>query len=290
MAGTAATFSATATGSAPLSYQWQLNGANLANGGRISGARTNTLSVTSVQPADAGSYTLVVSNAAGVVTSAAATLTVISPPAITAQPVSQSVAAGSNASFSVTASGTLPLSYQWLLNGTNLSRRQPVQRFRQPDAVHPQRAGDQCGQLFGRGHQCGRLGHQHGCRPDGDRAGKLPAAPAWPGRLVAGRRERERHCRHQQRHPARRRDGQRRGRGRAGLQFQRHEQLCSDSRLAGTSAGQSHDRGLGAVQLPGLRRRRAARPPGDQYLVFKQNSRSGDFEGYDLEQDARYER
>jgi hypothetical protein len=119
--GTTASFSATATGSAPLGYQWQLNGVSLANGGRISGAKTNTLSITNVQPADAGSYTLVVSNAAGIATSAVAFLTVTGPPAITAQPASQSVVAGANVSFSVTASGTAPLSYQWQFNGANLS-------------------------------------------------------------------------------------------------------------------------------------------------------------------------
>ena len=121
LTGTTASFSATAAGSAPLSYQWQLNGVNLANGGRVSGARTNTLSVTNVQPADAGSYTLVVSNAAGVVTSAVAVLAVTGPPAITVQPASQSVAAGNNAAFSVTAAGTPPLSYQWQFNSAALS-------------------------------------------------------------------------------------------------------------------------------------------------------------------------
>ena len=120
-AGTTASFSATATGSAPLSYQWRLNGVNLANGGRISGATTTTLTISGVQSADAGSYTLVVSNGAGSVTSAAAALTVTGPPAILTQPVSQSVVAGANASFSVMASGTAPLSYQWRFNGANLS-------------------------------------------------------------------------------------------------------------------------------------------------------------------------
>ena len=96
VAGMTANFSATATGSAPLDYQWQLNGLNLTSGGRISGATSNTLAIASVQPADAGSYTLVVSNAAGVVTSAVATLTVSGPPVITLQPASQSVAAGNS--------------------------------------------------------------------------------------------------------------------------------------------------------------------------------------------------
>ena len=104
-----------------MSYQWQLNGVNLANGGRVSGAQTTTLSVTNVQPTDAGSYTLVVSNAAGVVTSAVAVLTVTGPPVITAQPASQNVVAGANASFGLTASGTPPLAYQWLFGNAPIT-------------------------------------------------------------------------------------------------------------------------------------------------------------------------
>jgi PKD repeat protein len=42
------------------------------------------------------------------------------PPVITAQPQNQSVSQGGTASFSVTATGTLPLSYQWKHNGTNV--------------------------------------------------------------------------------------------------------------------------------------------------------------------------
>ena len=119
--GSTATFSATATGSVPLSYRWQFNGGSLTNGGRLSGATTNTLGIASVQAADAGNYALVVSNAVGVVTSAVANLTVLVPPVITVQPGSQSVVAGNDVSFSVAASGTLPLSYQWLLNGAPLA-------------------------------------------------------------------------------------------------------------------------------------------------------------------------
>ena len=71
-----------------------------------------------------GTYSVVVSNSAGSVTSANATLTV-SPaavgPAITTQPASQSVTAGSGVTFSVTATGTAPLSYQWRKGGSNIS-------------------------------------------------------------------------------------------------------------------------------------------------------------------------
>jgi uncharacterized repeat protein (TIGR01451 family) len=122
-AGSSVMFSVTATGTAPLSYQWQ----KLINGTwtNISGATSSTYSINSVTTADAGSYRIVVSNACGEATSNAATLTVNTAPSITQHPQSQTVCAGSSVSFSVGASGTAPLSYQWqkLINGnwTNIS-------------------------------------------------------------------------------------------------------------------------------------------------------------------------
>ena len=121
VAGTTAAFSVIETGSTPLSYRWQLNGLSLTNGGRVSGATTNALAITSAQTADAGSYTLVLSNSAGAVTSAVAVLTVLVPPGISAQPQSLTKAAGTTAGFSVTATGTTPLTYQWQLNGGSLA-------------------------------------------------------------------------------------------------------------------------------------------------------------------------
>jgi uncharacterized repeat protein (TIGR01451 family) len=105
--GGSATFSVVANGTAPLTYQWRFNTAPIA------GATTSTYTRPNVQAADAGAYSVVVANAAGSVTSADATLAVVTPPAITAQPVSQSVNVSSNATFSVTATGTAPLTYQW---------------------------------------------------------------------------------------------------------------------------------------------------------------------------------
>ena len=118
--GSTANFSSTATGSAPLGYQWQQNGVSLANSGRVSGATTNTLTISNLQPADAGNYLLLVSNGAGTVTSTVAVLTVIGPPVILTQPVSQDVVAGANVNFNVTASGTAPVNYQWQKAGVNL--------------------------------------------------------------------------------------------------------------------------------------------------------------------------
>ncbi|MCX6927263.1 MAG: immunoglobulin domain-containing protein, partial [Verrucomicrobia bacterium] len=64
-------------GTAPLNYQWQLNGTNLSNGGRISGATSSVLSIANVQPSDAGNYTVSVANFLGSVSSTPALLLVV---------------------------------------------------------------------------------------------------------------------------------------------------------------------------------------------------------------------
>ncbi|MGD0263190.1 MAG: immunoglobulin domain-containing protein, partial [Verrucomicrobiota bacterium] len=115
VAGTDVALSVTASGTQPLSYQWWFNGAALA------GATGANLTLNNVQQTNAGNYKVVVTNSAGSVTSAVASLTVNLPPAITGQPASQALVAGSDALFTVAASGTAPLSYRWLFNGTNLA-------------------------------------------------------------------------------------------------------------------------------------------------------------------------
>jgi hypothetical protein len=69
-AGQSVTFSVVATGTAPLSYQWQKNGTS------INSATGSSYTITAAQTADAGSYTVVVANTAGSVTSNAAILAV----------------------------------------------------------------------------------------------------------------------------------------------------------------------------------------------------------------------
>jgi uncharacterized delta-60 repeat protein len=81
--GSTVTFAISATGSASLKYQWQLNGTNLTNGGSVSGASSNVLTLANVQTNDAGNYTVVITNAFGSVTSSVAVLTVIMPSSIT---------------------------------------------------------------------------------------------------------------------------------------------------------------------------------------------------------------
>jgi len=118
-AGQTATFTVVAAGTAPLSYQWQKSGANIAG---ATGASYTTPATTT---ADSGStYRVVVSNSAGTVTSAAATLTVTAAtvvPTITTAPANRTVTAGQTATFAVVAAGTAPLSYQWQKSGANIA-------------------------------------------------------------------------------------------------------------------------------------------------------------------------
>jgi hypothetical protein len=114
--GQTATFSVTATGTATLTYQWKKNGAT------ISGATSSSYSTPATAASDNGAqFTVAITNSVGSITSNAATLTVNVPPSITAQPASQTVIAGQTATFSVRASGTAPLAYQWNMNGTAIS-------------------------------------------------------------------------------------------------------------------------------------------------------------------------
>ena len=76
------TFNVVATGSASLLYQWCLNGTNLADGGNLTGSGTSLLAINNVSTANAGTYSVVVSNAYGSVTSTGAVLTVLLPPII----------------------------------------------------------------------------------------------------------------------------------------------------------------------------------------------------------------
>src|ERR1051326_2695814 len=74
-AGDTVNFTVQATGSAPLSYQWRKNGANI-SGALNPTALTNVLTLTNVQPADSAGYFVVVTNSAGSITSSVAQLLV----------------------------------------------------------------------------------------------------------------------------------------------------------------------------------------------------------------------
>jgi hypothetical protein len=112
-AGQAAKFSVTASSAGTPTYQWSKNG-NV-----IGGATSASYTTPATTAADNGSkFSVTVTDSTGSVTSSAATLTVNVPPTVTSQPVSQTVIAGQTATFSVSATGTATLTYQWKKNGT----------------------------------------------------------------------------------------------------------------------------------------------------------------------------
>jgi glucose/arabinose dehydrogenase len=110
--GQTASLNVTATGPS-LNYQWQhLVGSTWTNVGTSSG----TLTIANTTSADAGSYRVIVSNTFGSTTSSTATLTINvagTSPTITTQPSNQQVNVGQSVTFTVAASGTAPLTYQW---------------------------------------------------------------------------------------------------------------------------------------------------------------------------------
>lgn len=107
-------FSVEVDGLPPLRYQWQFNGAN------IPGATNATLVVENIQPSNAGTYRVQIINTAGSVISEPATLTVLHYASISSHPVDILVRQGSNVTFTVVASSSLPLNYQWRFNGINI--------------------------------------------------------------------------------------------------------------------------------------------------------------------------
>ncbi|MCP5520800.1 MAG: hypothetical protein H7A46_04560 [Verrucomicrobiales bacterium] len=112
-------FEVVAKGSEPLAYQWWFDGTPLEDDGRISGSHAARLMLTAVSGADAGNYSVRVSNASAEVTSTTASLTVAEP-LITGQPTSQTGGLGGEARFEVVAVGSAPLRYQWWKDGMEL--------------------------------------------------------------------------------------------------------------------------------------------------------------------------
>jgi hypothetical protein len=108
--GSNVTFSVTATGAAPLSFRWQLDGVD------VSGATSAILSLPGVQTNSAGTYTVIVTNLYGT-DSKSATLTANLPAVITVVPATQTVPLGADVTFTVAATGTPPLSYYWRFKG-----------------------------------------------------------------------------------------------------------------------------------------------------------------------------
>jgi hypothetical protein len=120
--GTEAVFSVEASGTPAPTFQWRKGTTNLSNAaGQVSGATTATLTLSAIDSNDAGSYSCVVSTPCSSVTTSFASLSVNSAPTITTQPVALTQCSGTNAVFSVTATGTPNPTFQWRKGTTNLS-------------------------------------------------------------------------------------------------------------------------------------------------------------------------
>ena len=112
------TFSVTASAACPLAYQWLFQGTNLA------GATNSTLTIDSVQPSDAGIYSVVVSTPYASVSSQPASLTVQTDPVIQHAPAAVTASECDTVNLAVVASPEPPcswLTYQWQLNGANIT-------------------------------------------------------------------------------------------------------------------------------------------------------------------------
>lgn len=96
-------------------YQWRFSGANIAN------ATNSYYTIGSPQLTNTGDYSVAVTNSVGWVISSNASLTVLAPPSINVQPTNFNRFEGGNVTFSVSATGTAPLTYQWRFNSTTVA-------------------------------------------------------------------------------------------------------------------------------------------------------------------------
>ena len=143
--GSSASFTAAVSGPGPT-FQWRKNGAPLSDGGNISGALSATLTINPVSAGDVASspgYDAIGTNSFGVTaTTAAATLSLKSAPAITADPAVTTVCAGQLASFSASATGD-GLTFHWRRNGSPLSNGGAISGADTPTlTINPTVAGD----------------------------------------------------------------------------------------------------------------------------------------------------
>jgi len=114
--GSAVNFAVVATGTTPLVYDWLHSHGGITDTLKRDtlSALTDTLKLTNVPLADTGSFSVVVSNSSGSISSASAKLTLTAPPGIVTSPLSQAITLGSSVNFIVVATGTTPLVYDWL--------------------------------------------------------------------------------------------------------------------------------------------------------------------------------
>ena len=98
-----------------MRFQWRKNGGNIA------GATNESLTLNNILSTAGGSYAVFVSNIAGSRLSSNAVLKVFVPPKFARQPANLSVTLSNRVTFAASASGTVPLFYQWWLDGEAIS-------------------------------------------------------------------------------------------------------------------------------------------------------------------------
>jgi hypothetical protein len=116
-------FKATVTGITAVSYKWQRNGSDLADGGAASGATSAELKLTGVKASDAGKYKVMAADSTGAASATAeAALTVNNAgPSVTIVPPAATKNVGENVSFKATVTGITAPSYKWQRNGSDLA-------------------------------------------------------------------------------------------------------------------------------------------------------------------------
>jgi sugar lactone lactonase YvrE len=118
--GSNVSFMVTPACSGTYTYQWRKGTNNLTDGGTVSGATNELLTLTGVTAADSGSYTVVISGPTVTTISPAALLFVVTPPAITRGPISRTANERTSTFFDVLTTGA-SLGYQWLFNGSAIT-------------------------------------------------------------------------------------------------------------------------------------------------------------------------
>jgi hypothetical protein len=114
--GNRAFISVVAAGRSPLAYYWYSNGTNIAV------TYTSQVVITNFQAANVGAYSVLVTNAYGSIQSSNAAVGVsYVAPVFTGQPADTTAVAGANTSFAASVIGSLPVSFQWQFNGSNIN-------------------------------------------------------------------------------------------------------------------------------------------------------------------------
>jgi len=147
-AGSKVRFFVNVGGTGPFSYQWRKGTVDLTEGGRISGAQSATLTLSNVVAADAGGYSVVITDPSGSITSRVATLTVRDPVFVLQNLQSTYLNLRDNVAFSVVAAGTSPLSYQWHRGNVKLVDGGNVRGARTPTLSITNVLGGNAGDYF----------------------------------------------------------------------------------------------------------------------------------------------